>query len=213
MYIRKHWIMWDGSNNCFSSASLSSLQKLSISTACGCKHSPPTALCLTGPVGNGEMVNLSNPFDDPCPYSYRTPLARAPGKGRGGGGPCLRSPPSPLCAQVYHHHFPVHSSLSFIPSCIPLFLCLHCHLLFIFHQLLHFLSPPLAPVLCLLLLTSPHKVKMDVPFVISKQVCFVCYVASDMFQWLKLYARLLKKFKAYFRPKNSFLAKRRTCCT
>lgn len=92
------------------------LPKLSISTACRCKHSPPTALCLTGPVGNGEMVNLSNPFDDPCPYSYRTPLARAPGKGWGGGGPCLRSPPSPLCAQMYHHHSPVHMpSLSFLP--------------------------------------------------------------------------------------------------
>lgn len=93
-------------------------RKLSLSTACCCKHSPPTALCLTGPVGNGEMVNLSNPFDDPCPYSYRTPLARAPGKGWGGGGLCLRSPPSPLCAHVYHHHHSFTQSLSLSPTFI-----------------------------------------------------------------------------------------------
>ena len=45
------------------------------------------------------MVNLSNPFDDPCPYSYRSPLARAPGKGwEGGGHPC--APHLRLCAHV-----------------------------------------------------------------------------------------------------------------
>lgn len=47
------------------------------------------------------MVNLSNPFDDPCPYSYRTPLARAPGKGWGGGGPMSAFPTfASLCTDL-----------------------------------------------------------------------------------------------------------------
>lgn len=51
-------------------------------------------LCLTGPVGNGENVNVSNPFDDQCQYSrtYHNSYSRTPGKGLSVG--CARSIPN-----------------------------------------------------------------------------------------------------------------------